>query len=65
MGETVITTIEQLAAAYPDLTAAVREQGVKSVNLEAATREAAGKATTAEKDRILGSRCPFRDRGRR
>jgi len=54
MGETVITTIEQLAAAYPDLTAAVREQGVKSVNLEAATREAAGKATTAEKDRILG-----------
>lgn len=52
--EPVITTIEQLAAAYPDLTAAVREQGVKSVNLEAVARDAAGKATTAEKDRILG-----------
>ena len=54
MADLVITTVEQLAAAYPDLTAAVREQGAKSVDIEGARKEASENASRVEKDRILG-----------
>lgn len=54
MADSIITTTEQLAAAYPDLTAAVREQGAKSVNLDAAKKEASENAARGEKERILG-----------
>ncbi len=54
MADLIITTIEQLAAAYPDLTAAVREQGARSVDLEGAKAEASANATQSEKERILG-----------
>jgi signal peptide peptidase SppA len=50
MSDKVITTIEQLAAAYPELTAAVREQAVKDVDLEGPR----AKAAEEERDRILG-----------
>jgi signal peptide peptidase SppA len=50
MSDKVITTIEQLAAAYPELTAAVREQAVKDVDLEGPSAQAA----EAERTRILG-----------
>jgi hypothetical protein len=46
----VPTTVEQLAATYPDLVAQVRDQGAKSVNLEAARADGA----KAERERILG-----------
>ena len=54
MADSIITTIEQLATAYPDLTAAVREQGAKSVDLEGARKEASANAAQSEKERILG-----------
>jgi len=54
MADLIITTTEQLAAAYPDLTAAVREQGAKSVDLEGARKEASANAAQSEKERILG-----------
>jgi signal peptide peptidase SppA len=54
MDKTAITTIIQLAAAYPELVAqmqqAAREEGVKSVDVVGAGNDAAGK----ERTRILG-----------
>jgi signal peptide peptidase SppA len=50
MSETTITTIEQLAAAYPELMAAAREQAVKGVDLEGPRTQAA----ESERTRILG-----------
>lgn len=45
-----ITTIEQLAAAYPELVTAIREQAVADVDLKAPVEAAA----QAERTRILG-----------
>ncbi len=45
-----IETVEQLAAAYPDLAAELREQGKNSVDTAAVARQAAD----AERGRILG-----------
>jgi signal peptide peptidase SppA len=50
MSDKVITTIEQLAAAYPELTASLREQAVKGVDLDGPRTQ----ATEAERTRILG-----------
>jgi signal peptide peptidase SppA len=45
-----ITTIEQLAAAYPALVASIREDGAKSVDIAAFSAEAA----KLEKERVIG-----------
>lgn len=50
MSDKVITTIEQLATTYPELTAAVREQAAKGVDLEGPRTQ----ATEGERTRILG-----------
>ncbi len=45
-----ITTIEQLAAAYPALVASIREEGVKSVDVSVIKAE----AVKIEKEKIIG-----------
>jgi signal peptide peptidase SppA len=50
MPEQIITNMEQLAAAYPELVSAVREQAVKGVDLNGACT----KATEDERTRIIG-----------
>lgn len=48
--ETMFTTVEALAAAYPEFAQALREEGAKAVDLDNARAE----ASKAERERILG-----------